>query len=352
MELLVALPALNESATIREVINGIPRAVDGFDRVRVLVIDDGSTDDTGPLAESVGAEVVRHPQNRGVGAAFQSMVQFALMNGSDVMVTIDADGQFDPTQIPELIAPIVEGHAWVVTASRFRDPALVPKMPWIKKWGNRRVANLVNMLTGQRYADVSCGYRAYARDALLKLTVYHFFTYTHETLIDLASKRVPIAEVPLKVRGVRAVGESRIASNVWRYGWRTATIMLRTYRDQRPLQLCGWIAGLLVIIGTGFMASSVRQFFVTGSWLKWAAFTASALYGVAVLTLFFGFMLDIVTRLRRNQEEVLFWVRRAAYLQNQRLQAESTERANGSATASTEPLATSEATAPQASTPV
>ncbi|MEL7370215.1 MAG: glycosyltransferase family 2 protein [Myxococcota bacterium] len=315
MKLLVALPALNEAATIGEVIAAIPAIVPAFDTVDVVVVDDGSTDETGTKAAAAGATVVRHPQNRGVGAAFQTMVQFALMKGADVMVTIDADGQFDPNHIPTLVAPIIDGHAWMVTASRFSDPALIPQMPWIKKWGNRRVANLVNMLTGRRYADVSCGYRAYTRDALLRLTVYHAFTYTHETLIDLASKQVAIAEVPLEIRGVRAVGESRVASSVWRYGVRTAGIMLRTYRDQRPLQLCGWLALLFALGGTGFLIASLRQFYLTGVWLKWAAFTGAAAGALAVTLLFFGFMLDIVTRLRRNQEETLFWVRRAAYLQ-------------------------------------
>ncbi|MEM7676921.1 MAG: glycosyltransferase family 2 protein [Myxococcota bacterium] len=315
MRLLVALPALNEAATIGDVIAAIPPAVPAFDTVDVVVIDDGSTDDTGARATAIGATVVRHPQNRGVGAAFQSMVQFALMHGADVMVTIDADGQFNPAHIPTLVAPIIEGDAWMVTASRFSDPALVPEMPWIKKWGNRRVAHLVNTLTGRRYADVSCGYRAYTRDALLRLTVYHAFTYTHETLIDLASKQVAIAEVPLPIRGVRAVGESRVAASVWRYGLRTAGIMLRTYRDQRPLQLCGWLALMFAVAAAGLLFTSLRQFYMTGVWLKWAAFTGAAAGALAVAMLFFGFMLDIVTRLRRNQEETLFWVRRAAYLQ-------------------------------------
>jgi hypothetical protein len=186
----------------------------------------------------------------------------------------------------------------------------VPEMPWIKKWGNRRVANMINMLTGQRYSDVSCGFRAYTREALLRLTVYQSFTYTHETFLDLAAKRVPIMEIPLAIRGTREFGKSKIASSVTRYAIRTTKIMLYTYRDQAPLRLCGWIAVTLAVAGVALLVWSFSHLQATGAWLKWAAFAGGAVLGVAVLTLFFGFMADIATRLRRNQEEMLYWLRR------------------------------------------
>jgi glycosyltransferase involved in cell wall biosynthesis len=310
MNLLVGIPALNEAATIRDVIARIPRVIEGVDEVTVVVIDDGSTDGTGDLAREAGATVVRHPQNSGVGVAFQTMVRHALAVRADMLVTLDGDGQFNPEDIAKLIAPIVEGKALVCTASRFRDAALVPTMPWVKKWGNRQVANLVNMLTGHRYADVSCGFRAYHREALLRLTVYHSFTYTHETFLDLAAKKVPIVEVPLVVRGVREFGKSKLASSVLRYGARTAKIMLLTYRDQAPLRLCAWMGVPLVAIGVILLAWSFWTLEKTGFWLKWAAFAGGAAIGCAILALFFGFMADIATRLRRNQEEILYWLRR------------------------------------------
>jgi len=310
MNLLVGIPAFNEAATIQDVIAKIPRQIAGVESVTVVVIDDGSNDGTGRLARDAGATVVRHHRNSGVGAAFQSMVRHALAVRADLLVTVDGDGQFNPADIAELIQPIVAGEALVCTASRFADAKLVPQMPWVKKWGNRQVANLVNMLTGHRYADVSCGFRAYHREALLRLTVYASFTYTHETFLDLAAKKVPIVEVPLTVRGQREFGKSKVASSVLRYGARTAKIMLLTYRDQAPLRLCAWIALVFGLIGACLMSWSVVTLSNTGTWLKWAAFAGAAAFGVAVLTLFFGFMADIATRLRRNQEEILYWLRR------------------------------------------
>lgn len=312
VRLVVGIPAYDEEASIAAVVRSIPRVIAGVTEVQVVVVDDGSRDRTAELALSAGATVIRHGGNRGLGAAFRTMVRHAIAEGADLLVTLDGDGQFDARQIPELIRPLRERRALVATASRFLDPAKEPVMPWIKKWGNRRVAGMVSAMTGRRYADVSCGFRAYSRDALLQLTVHHPFTYTHETFLDLAAKRIPFTEVPLGVRGVREHGRSKMASSVLRYGMRTSAILLRTYRDQKPLAACAWIATPLVLAGAVLLALSLAQVVATGSWLKWAAFAGAALLATALALVFVGFLADILTRLRLNQEEMLFWLRRNA----------------------------------------
>ena len=228
MLLLIGIPAYCEEATIVKVIESLPKKLDGIDEIKIVVADDGSTDKTAELSEEAGAHVERHATNIGVGGAFQTLYKYAIKIKADILVTIDADGQFPADKIDTLIAPILSGNALVCTASRFADPEFWPTMPPIKKWGNARVANLVSAFTGRYYADVSCGFRAYSREALLRLTVYHSFTYTHETFLDLASKNIPIVEIPMKIRGVREYGESKVASSVLKYGRRTALIMLRT----------------------------------------------------------------------------------------------------------------------------
>lgn len=310
--LMIGIPAFDEAATIARVIAAVPTSLPGVGVIEIVVVDDGSRDATAALAAAAGATVLRHVQNGGVGAAFKTLVHHALETRADALVTLDGDGQFDPAHIPQLLVPIQNGTARVVTASRFLDPALVPQMPWVKKWGNRRVAALVSSLAGRRYADVSCGFRAYSRHALLHLTVYASFTYTHETFLDLAAKRIPFQEVPLPIRGVREHGKSKVASSVIRYGWRTSVILVRTYRDHRPLALCLWLAAPVSLAALVLFAWSFSVFLETGSWLKWAAFTSSALFAVAAATVFTGFLADIATRLRRNQEEILFWLRRRA----------------------------------------
>jgi glycosyltransferase involved in cell wall biosynthesis len=309
MMLLIGMPAFNEEASIEKVIGSLPQQLDGVDEIRVVVVDDGSSDQTSELAARAGADVVRHPTNIGVGAAFQSIYRHALRLKADLLVTIDADGQFPADKIDTLIAPILAGKALVCTASRFKDPDFLPTMPRVKKWGNARVAGLVSTMTGRKYADVSCGFRAYAREALLRLTVYHSFTYTHETFLDLAIKNIPISEVPMKIRGVREHGQSKVASSVLRYGVRTAAIMLRTYRDHRPLRLAVAVSIPLFLLALGLGGFSFSALIASGRWAKWAAFAGGGMGALAIAVLFFGFLADMATRIRKNQEEIIYWVR-------------------------------------------
>jgi len=250
MKLVVIMPALNEQATIADVIGRIPRRIDGVDEVAVIVVDDGSTDGTVEAARGAGAAVVSHRYNRGVGAAFRTGIAAALDARADLIVNMDADGQFDPADIPQLIAPILAGQADMTTCSRFARKELVPQMPAVKKWGNRMMCRLINRICwNAKFTDVSCGFRAYSRRAASQLTLFGDFTYTQETFIDLVGKGVHIVEVPLKVRGVRQVGTSRVASNLWYYAKNSAVIILRAARDLRPLAFFGSIGVLLLILG-------------------------------------------------------------------------------------------------------
>lgn len=312
VKLVVQLPALNEEKTVADVIRRIPRDIPGIDEVVVLVVDDGSTDRTGELARSEGAEVVRHEQPRGVGAAFRSGVQFSTDLGADIIVTIDADGQFNPADIRKLTQPIVDGEADFVTASRFIDPEMVPVMPAVKKWGNDFMARWISALVKKRFYDVSCGFRAYSRNAYLRLILTGDFTYTHEVFLNLAFAHVPMMEVPIEVRGVREHGKSRVASSVVHYGRRTAMIILRTYRDYKPLHFFSRIAAVLFVVGAGFLTFLLIHKFQTGGLFphKWAGFVAGAFAGASLLVLFVGVIAEMLDRARITQEEALFRVRR------------------------------------------
>ena len=250
MKLVVLIPAYNEEKTIGDVISEIPRNLEGVEHVDVLVIDDGSTDNTVRVAEDAGADkVVSHHRNIGVGAAFSTGIYNALECGADIIVTIDADGQFNPHDIPTLIAPILAGEAEFVTASRFLDPRLEPSMPWIKKIGNKIFTKLVNCLTGKKFTDTQCGFRAYSKNAAVGLELFGKYTYTQEVFLDLAKQGLPIKEVASKIRA-RGDGKSRVVSNVFSYGMRAIIIMLRSLRDRKPLLFFGFIS--LVFIGVGF----------------------------------------------------------------------------------------------------
>ena len=306
--LLVSIPALNEEKTVGEVVRGIPRSIPGVGVVEILVVDDGSSDRTAEEARAAGAQVIRHPQPRGVGAAFHSALAYGIDRGADLIVSIDADGQFDPADIPALVRPVLEGEADFTTASRFMDPALVPEMPWIKVWGNRMMSRLISSLAGQTFYDVSCGMRCYSREAALQLTLTARFTYTQEVVLNLAYKQMRIVEVPIRVRGEREHGESRVARSVWRYGWRTARIAFRSYRDYNPMRFFGGLAGVLLLPAGGLAVFLLYHYLVTGSFSphKWAGFTALGLTLMALLLLQLGVTGAMLTRHRVYLEEVLY----------------------------------------------
>lgn len=310
--MLVILPALNEASTIQSVLSRVPRQLPGVDRVELLVVDDGSTDDTARLAREAGASVISHGKNMGVGAAVQSGIDEAVRRQVDLAVNIDADGQFSPEDIPKLVAPILDGRADFVTASRFKDPALRPRMPSVKRLGNWGMARIVSAIIGVRFDDVSCGFRAYSRETLLRLVLLGGFTYTQETFLVLGQKGLRLAEVPMQVRGVREVGKSRVASNLFRYGYRTLGIILSVLRDHSPGAVFNRMAAVLF-----FLATCSATFFIgyrlhAGKFSPhiWSGFVAAFLYGLSFLTFAMGQIALMISRLRVLQERQLYLLRK------------------------------------------
>ncbi len=306
----IIIPALNEKATIATVIKQCLNVLDSNKfATSVIVIDDGSTDSTAQDAETAGAIVVSHETNRGVGRAFKTGLEAAIRNGADIIVNIDADGQFNPEDIPALINPIVENKADFVTASRFKDPALIPDMPKIKIWGNKMMSLIISQITGKRFHDVSCGFRAYSREAALRLNLWGDFTYTQESFIDLRIKGMRVEEVPLKIRGEREHGKSRVASNLFKYGIRSAKIILHSYRDYWPLKFFGFISLVFIIPGISFILFLLGHRIVSGHFSPhiWAGFTGGFMVALGALILIVGLIGEMLKRIRLNQEMLLYY---------------------------------------------
>jgi glycosyltransferase involved in cell wall biosynthesis len=307
-KLLIAIPAYNEEPTVASVVSGLPRAMDGVDRIDVLVVDDGSTDRTADAASRAGARVLSHGRNLGLGAAFRSSLGYARENGYRWMVTLDADGQFSPASVPRVAAAVLEDRADLATASRFADPGLIPRgISRIKLWGNRRVARLVSVLSGVAVADATCGFRAYGPRALEMLSSFSRFTYTQEVIIDLASKGMRIREVPVEVLAERPAGDSRISGNLWRYAALSLAAMYSVSHDHRPWRFYGIPALAMMTLGT------VAEVFVFVRWL--AVGMVTPYKGVAIAGLFlvtfgaifglFASLADTSSHNRRLSESIL-----------------------------------------------
>ena len=312
MKLIVIIPAYNEEKTIGTVIKSIPNKINGITKLEIIVVDDGGKDRTPEIARKSGALVVSHSTNKGVGAAFQTGIDKAIELKADIILNMDADGQFNPLDIPKLIQPIIAGTADMVTASRFKDKNLVPIMPLHKKIGNRLFSNLTSFLVGQKFYDTQCGFRAYSKKAALNLNLFGKFTYTQEAFIDLASKDIKIVEIPLKIRGVREFGKSKVANNVFKYGFRALDIMIKTVRDYKPLEFFGGIGFSVFSIGFVF------GLFVFAHWLRTGATSPyTSMIPIGAVFLILGFLMmflaliaDMNSRIRRNQERILYELKR------------------------------------------
>lgn len=232
MKVIVYLPALNEAATIGRVLDSIPDTMPGVTTVQKFVVDDGSTDGTAELARQHGATVVCHEENLGTGKTFVSGVTAGLNAGADIIVSIDADGQFQGEDVPRLIAPILSGRADVALCTRFGARQLVGVMPWPKRAGNWALTRLISVIAGRRFTDVSCGFRAFTRDAALRVDIHSDYEPLHESLLNWSRRRMRIAEVcSIPVLAERPLGDSRMMRSTIAYAWRSGPVLIRAIRD-------------------------------------------------------------------------------------------------------------------------
>ena len=247
MRIVVSIPAYNEEQNIRDVITRIPRSIVKDNDVTVSVVDDGSTDSTALVAKASGAEyITRHSANLGIAVAFKTGLDCALALDPDIIVNIDADGQFDPGEIPRLIQPIIERNADVVLGSRFLGRS-TRGMPLVKRIGNLIVSNVVGIIIARKISDTQCGFRAMSVFAARKLKVSGLFTYTQEMILDLSFKRMSIVEVPVSVRYFKN-RKSRVVKSVPGYTFRVLAVIMYTI-----LRYFKWV--LVAIVGFSTFAA-------------------------------------------------------------------------------------------------
>jgi glycosyltransferase involved in cell wall biosynthesis len=243
LKLIVTIPAYDEAPTIAGVIREIPRRIEGIDQVEVLVLDDGSRDGTAQVAVEAGADyVISNRRNRGLAVSFRAALHEALARGADLIVNTDADNHYDQSRIPELIAPLMRSDADI--GSRLLDEL---PMPPANKYGNKAANFVMQRLLRLPDVDVSTGFRAYTREAAMRLNVFSDHTYTHETLINALDQRLTIANVPIAARHVSR--PSRLIKSITSHVFRAGTVILRSLLLYRPMQVYGLFGLGLLFLG-------------------------------------------------------------------------------------------------------
>ncbi len=241
MKLIVTIPCYNEAETLAGVIREIPRQLPGISEVAVMIIDDGSTDETIAVAQSAGADyVLSNKRNAGLARTFQRALWEAVERGADVIVNTDGDNHYDQSKIGELIAPILKQQADIVIGSR---KLLQTKNRFLNKVGSL----VLTKWAGLPKYDVSTGFRAYSRDAALKLGVYSTHTYVHTTLLSAQDQGLTMLEIPIADRKVERPSRliKSVPSHIWKAGWN----IVRNIVIFRPLRFFGLIGMILTMIG-------------------------------------------------------------------------------------------------------
>jgi glycosyltransferase involved in cell wall biosynthesis len=296
------IPALNEQETIAEVIAAIPREIPGVIRVEVGVIDDGSEDATVARARDAGADfVARHANNRGLAAAFNRGATAALARGAEIVVTLDADGQHDPSVMPELVAPLIAGTADIAVAARpLSDPS---QGTLVRRWGNRFGSWVARRVMSVPLSDVTSGYRAFSREALLQLHVTSGFTYTLDTLVQAASKRLRMVEIVSPARP-RAFGRSRVTGSIVSYVGNTGGQALRATLHSNPLRFFLQLA-LLCGLGSAVASSWFLVSYGSGGMHLPSLLAAVLLAIFSAALVICGILADAVFANRRLLEDAL-----------------------------------------------
>jgi glycosyltransferase involved in cell wall biosynthesis len=306
-KLIIQIPCLNEAQALPATLCALPRHMDGIDRIETLIVDDGSTDETVQVARQCGVDhVIRFSSHRGLARAFAAGLDACLRLGADVIVSTDADGQYPAEDIARLVAPILRGEADMVIGDRGVDS--VTHFSPLKRLLQRLGSNVVSTLSGIQVGDVTSGFRAYSREAALRLNILTDFTYTLETVIQSGKKPITVATVP--TRSNAPTRPSRLFTSIPQYLRRQVPSILRLYVVYQPLKTFTLLSLVFLaagtLIGVRFLTFYVRG---TGGGHIQSLILAAILLIVGFQIFILGLVADLLAANRRLLEDTLYRVR-------------------------------------------
>ncbi|MDG2004821.1 MAG: glycosyltransferase family 2 protein [Novosphingobium sp.] len=308
IKLIVQIPCFNEEETLPRVLADIPREIDGVDCIEVQVIDDGSSDRTVEVAQANGVQhIVRNKSNKGLARSFQAGINNAVSQGADIIVNTDGDHQYPGRHIADLVRPIIEGRADVVIGDR--NPSENPEFSALKRSLQKVGSAVVENLSGIEVGDAVSGFRAYSRDAALKINVMTSFSYTTETLIHAGRSGLTVEFVPIKTNS--ATRPSRLFKSMQSFLRRQVVSILRSYFMYRSLSAFMTLGLVMAAIGLIPILRFVYFFAIgQGDGNIQSLVIGSMLAGLGYITFVIAFLSDSIATNRRISEECLERLRR------------------------------------------
>lgn len=308
MKLIIQIPCYNEAATLPLTLRDLPRELPGIDTIEWLVVDDGSQDETAQVARAQGVQHIhRFTQHQGLARAFAAGLEMALRAGADIIVNTDADNQYDARDLPALFAPILERRADIVVGDR--GVATLQHFSPTKRVLQRLGSWVVQRASGLTVPDATSGFRAFSREAALRMTVLSDYSYTLETLIQAGARNLIVAYVPVRTRA--PLRESRLIHNLPDYLWQSAQTIVRAYAMFQPLRVFWLIGAVLILIGV-VPAARFLYFLINGNGtghIQSLIFAAIFLI-VGFQILLIGLLADLIGFNRKILEEILYRLRK------------------------------------------
>ncbi len=293
MEIVVTIPAYNEEKTIGKLISEIHEVMkNNRYEYKILVIDDGSKDNTAEVSKKNGAEVFSHPKNYGLAETFKTEIEKCLDLKADVIIHIDADGQYRSNEIPKLIKEVENGYD-LVLGSRFKGK--IEHMPLVKKFGNIAFSKIVSKVSRIKITDAQTGFRAFTREIAKDVPITSNHTYTQEQIIRAVKQKFRIKEIPIYF--AKRNGKSKLIKNPFEYAVKAWINIIRIYRDFEPLKFFGIVGGFVFLIGFSIGLYLVFLHFTSGIVGHFALIMFDVLIlSIGLQIIIFGFLADMLKK--------------------------------------------------------
>ena len=311
MKLIIQIPCYNEAQTLTIALDHLPKHIDGIDEIEYLIINDGSRDNTVEVARNWGVNhIVNFKQNQGLAKGFIAGLDGCLRCGADIIVNTDADDQYRGDDIEKIVRPILNGEADIVIGARPIDDTehfsyIKKKLQPFGRWTVRRASNTT-------IPDAPSGFRAFSREAAMKLNVVNDYTYTLETIVQAGREKIPMMSVPVRTNA--ELRPSRLFKSIWGYVKKSMLTILRAYVMYKPLKAFSLISVPFIIVGTGigirflyFMARGT-----SGGHIQ-SLILGCMLIIIGFLTFVVGILADTIASNRRILQDVQYHVKRIEY---------------------------------------
>ncbi|OGX36252.1 MAG: glycosyl transferase [Omnitrophica WOR_2 bacterium RIFCSPHIGHO2_02_FULL_52_10] len=308
MKLIIQIPCLNEEESLPKTLAALPKKIEGIAVIETLIINDGSTDRTAEVAQQCGVDhIISFTKRKGLARAFGAGLDACLKRHADIIVNTDADGQYKGEDIPRLIKPILNGQADIVVGNR--DIGNIRQFSWLKKRLQRIGSRVVRHLSGSTIMDATTGFRAYNKEAALKLNIISDYTYTLESIIQAENKELAIANITVSTNPVKR--KSRLFKSLPEYLKRSAVTMIRIYSMFNPFRMFTTIglgvAGIGILIGCRFVFYYLMG---SGAGKIQSLILSAALLIIGFQILVVGLLADLISANRRLIEDTLLRVKK------------------------------------------